>query len=114
MDHENIKNHPQDACLINAKGFGGNNSTALFLSPTFSLDLLEKKYQKVEMQGFFKKNSFLVKNLDIIKQELLYGIRKPIYSFGKEQKLDVKITDSQIKFSSLDKKIKLKTDNPYE
>ena len=114
LDHENIKNHPQDACLINAKGFGGNNSTALFLSPTFSLDLLEKKYQKVEMQGFFKKNSFLVKNLDIIKQELLYGIRKPIYSFGKEQKLDVKITDSQIKFSSLDKKIKLKTDNPYE
>ena len=114
LNHENVKNNPQDACLINAKGFGGNNSTALFLSPTFSLDLLEKKYQKVEMQSFFQKNSFLVKNLDTIKQELLYGIRKPIYFFGKEQKLDVKITDSQIKFSSLNRKIKLKTDNPYE
>ena len=76
LKHENVKNNPQDACLINAKGFGGNNSTALFLSPNFSLDLLEKKYKKEVLRNFLKKHSCLVKNLDIIKQELLYGVRK--------------------------------------
>ena len=114
LAHENIKNNPQDACLINAKGFGGNNSTALVLSPHFSLDLLEKKYQKIEIQSFFKKNSFLLKNLDAIKQELLYGIRKPIYSFGKEQKLKVQIAIDKINLSGFKKDIELKTDNPYE
>ncbi len=45
MQHETL-NHPEDmkGCIINAKGFGGNNASAFILSPHHTLDMLNARH----------------------------------------------------------------------
>ena len=69
LENEMINDGSQQACLINSKGFGGNNSTALFLSPNFAMDLLSRKYQKKIIKNYLDKNNYLLKKLQKIEKK---------------------------------------------
>ena len=55
LDHKHIGVAAMDAVLVNTKGFGGNNATAVVSSPQQAQALLEKKVGKKKRQEVAKK-----------------------------------------------------------
>lgn len=114
LQNENIKKKPQLACLINSKGFGGNNATGLFFSPNFALELLEKKYTKQEFSAYRKKADIMEKSLVKKKDKLIYSSEKPIYSFQKNVLAKARVEENSVSFKELGKSISLDVEDPYK
>ncbi len=50
----NIKEQKMDAALINSKGFGGNNATAVMISPEKTIEMLNKRHGKLNKNNIEK------------------------------------------------------------
>ena len=51
-----------DFAVLNAKGFGGNNGTALIASPSKTMKMLRSKYQEKKIQQYQTKKRVLIIN----------------------------------------------------
>ncbi|GAB6260640.1 beta-ketoacyl synthase [Photobacterium sp. R1] len=101
--------------IINAKGFGGNNASALVLSPQQTLSMLEKKYGEAAMAEYLSRNE---KVRDIIAERDLQACRgeeEIRYSFGESvmDESSVSLTQESIRLSAFGEAIVLPTVNPY-
>jgi acetoacetyl-[acyl-carrier protein] synthase len=104
------------AVIINAKGFGGNNATALVLSPQKTLSMLRHKYGLETINAYKQKNVQVSFKSNLIDLETCRGNEKIIYKFG-EKVMDhtaVSISPEKITLSEFSQEIDLPTVNPYE
>ncbi len=67
------------AALINAKGFGGNNSTAAILSPEATAELLQSRHGMIETRGSDEVQSRQVRYL----QDIDRGTIEILYHYGE-------------------------------
>ena len=68
-----------DAALINSKGFGGNNSTALVLAPHTTKAMLAKRHGKSQLQAWQKANERVDKKMREMEALSLSGSPRVYY-----------------------------------
>ena len=114
-DHLQVDKQTTDLALINAKGFGGNNATALMLSPAVTQNMLKAKHGEQAMTQWQHR----FENTQVAQQEYEHhavsGEAKPIYQFGEGvlSDADLDFNDQRIKVPGYGKAVDLKTDNPF-
>ncbi len=103
------------ATIINAKGFGGNNASALILSPQKTLAMLTHKYGRDKIKLYQQKNEPIKTKQKIRDEETCMGQETIVYQFGTElmDESDVKITPTSIQLSAFSHPIHLPTEHPY-
>jgi acetoacetyl-[acyl-carrier protein] synthase len=98
------------AAFLNAKGFGGNNASALILSPFETLKILNEKHGKNKVSLYNKKNISTEKKVYDYNQKALKGDYKITYKFNEnvlQGEKDVSISKKEIKLKGYKNSIKL-------
>lgn len=103
------------ATLINSKGFGGNNASALVLSPEKSLEMMTHKYGQTKMNLYYAKAEKVKIKRQEIDHEVINGKEQVVYHFGNQMMGmdDVEISKSEIKLKNFTQSIELDRLNPY-
>ena len=99
------------AAFLNAKGFGGNNASALLLSPEESISLLNKKYSKTKMKDYISKNKEVVLKSNKHNKQCLKGNYNIIYKFNEnvlQGEEDVMIEKDKISLKGFRRSVNLK------
>lgn len=117
MQHE-ILNHSRDmkGCIINSKGFGGNNASALIISPFQTMEMLSARHSKTMMNDYRKKLEVVMHVVRQNDEKRCHGDEPVVYHFG-DQMLgmeDVEMTTQSIHFKNMFQEIALPLKNPYE
>jgi acetoacetyl-[acyl-carrier protein] synthase len=116
MEDKDVGADSIDATFINAKGFGGNNSTAGILAPHVTTRMLEKKHGKDALTKHARKNESVKEKARQYDHDTIAGKTAPIYHFGKDvvEGYDLEFSDTQINIPGYDKSISIDVPNPYD
>jgi len=115
MAHKQVDVDLFPACIVNSKGFGGNNATALLLSPNQTLEMLAKKYGDEAVGEYSDRNAHVLKKANDYDLDKIAGNSAPIYEFGQSvmNETDVTLTKDGINLTQFSNEIKFNTNNPY-
>lgn len=104
------------ATIINSKGFGGNNASALILSPHQTLKMLEKKYGQKAINDYKEKNEKIKATSTQSDINACNGNERIIYKFGEAvmDETSVSITEENIKLTEFNQVINLPITNQYQ
>ena len=98
--------------FLNAKGFGGNNASALILGPDLSFSQISKRYTKKDLKLYERKLENTQKSVLKYNENASKGVYKTIYKFNHEVlegMEDLEITKEKIKLKGYQKAINLKS-----
>ncbi|WP_211824035.1 beta-ketoacyl synthase [Kistimonas asteriae] len=112
-DHLAVGRDALDIAFLNAKGFGGNNATAMVIAPHRVQCMLEKRHGQSAMTAWHQRNEAVVEAVAAYEQGMCAGTVSPLYRFGENV-----ITDSDIRLSREqvelgDVSVSLRMDNPW-
>jgi len=96
---------------LNAKGFGGNNASALILSPEKTKSILGDKYSNLKMKSYNSKLAETKKEAQKHNKSCLKGTYKMVYKFNEnvlQGESDLKLEKNNIYLKGFTKPIKLK------
>ena len=99
------------AAFLNAKGFGGNNASALILSPEESMSLLNKKYSAAKMKNYISANKDVIAKSIKHNKQCLRGNYNIIYKFNEnvlQGEEDVIIEKDKLSLKGFKRSINLK------
>jgi acetoacetyl-[acyl-carrier protein] synthase len=115
MKHVEIDPTKMDGAFINSKGFGGNNATALILSPTVTRKMLAQKHGAAALTAHERKHEGIRRQIDEYDVKMSRGEVAPIYQFGEGvlEATDLTITDTRISVPGYALPIELDVDDPY-
>ncbi|HET6472833.1 MAG TPA: beta-ketoacyl synthase [Pseudomonadales bacterium] len=115
MKHTQFDPTQMDGAFINSKGFGGNNATALILSPTATRRMLAQKHGAAALSAHDKRHEPIRRAIDDYDVRMSRGEVAPIYQFGEGvlEGTDIAITDTQIKVPGYAHPIDIAVDDPY-
>jgi len=104
------KNH-FSAAFLNAKGFGGNNASALILSPEKSKELLKQKHSKNKMKIYEANVQEAKVKAEKHNKDCLKGNYNVVYKFNEnvlQGEADIKLSKGEISLKGYKNSIKLK------
>lgn len=115
LQHETIDPKELKGAFINSKGFGGNNATALVLSPYVVQDMLVRKHGRKAWLDYQNKLPEVIERSAAHDQAMTTGGSKLIYRFGEDvlEGKDLEISDLEIRIPGFAHPISLKPNNPY-
>lgn len=101
--------------ILNSKGFGGNNATALILSPAKTMEMLKNKYGIAAIEAYHDKNQSVVACSNEMDAKTCKGQERVIYKFGESvmDQSHVSMTQDKIMLTEFAEPIDLPTTNPY-
>jgi acetoacetyl-[acyl-carrier protein] synthase len=104
-----------EAAFLNSKGFGGNNATALILSPQITMKMLGKKHGKNAMLAYQERNGAIKETREANKSAVIKGQFKPVYHFGENvvEGEDMDITNTSIGIPGFEQRIDIEVENIY-
>lgn len=119
MDHKYVGEKGCDikAAILNSKGFGGNNASAVILSPEQTFELLKQRYTQSTLDAYWEKNKLVSAAIDARDLNTCNGGEERIvYEFGESvmDQSNVSMTQSTVTLSAFNKSINLPTENPYK
>ena len=100
------------AAFLNAKGFGGNNASALILGPDITLSQMKDRHTNKTFKQYEEKLEKTRKAINIYNENASKGNYKTIYKFNNEVLEgidDLEITQEKIKLKGYKKDISLKS-----
>ena len=102
--------------ILNSKGFGGNNASALVLSPNQTMSMLENKYGAAAIKTYKEKNAVIKANAEATDLKTCHGTERVIYKFGESvmDQSSVSMSQEHITLSEFAQTIDLPMCNPYE
>lgn len=115
QNHTEVGNEGMDVALLNSKGFGGNNATAVTLAPHVALRMLEKRHGASAIKTYKNLNEKVSINCANYAKEATQGTIAPIYQFGEGviNGEDLAMTRNSIQIPGCDKAVNLEVDNPF-
>jgi acetoacetyl-[acyl-carrier protein] synthase len=115
IDHLMMEPTAMDTVLINAKGFGGNNSSAAILAPHIVTQMLTKKYGQKLLKNYYRAHEPVAEQQRIYDQKTINNDLQPVYQFGEHiiDAEDLVIEPQQIKVPGYGQSIRLTMTNPY-
>ncbi|MFT4634980.1 MAG: acetoacetyl-[acyl-carrier protein] synthase [Arenicella sp.] len=104
-----------DVAFLNSKGFGGNNATAVVLSPDTVESMLESRYGAEKMTAYRDQRELVRANAAEYDVAASNGDLKVIYNFGNGiiEDHEISITDQSMTIDNFANSIDLKFKNPY-
>ena len=99
------------AAFLNAKGFGGNNASALILSPEESMTLLSKKYSSTKIKNYQSANQDVISKSALHNKQCLRGKYNIIYKFNEnvlQGEEDVMLEKNKLNLKGFKQSINLK------
>lgn len=107
---------PMDVAFINSKGFGGNNATALVLSPTITSNMLKKRHSQAKAEQHQAKSQQVIQAQQAYQQVAMQGNYQPIYRFGEGviDEAAIELGTQSIHLPGFANPINLPSKNPYE
>jgi acetoacetyl-[acyl-carrier protein] synthase len=116
MQHTAIeKSSDSKGAILNSKGFGGNNASALVLSPEQTMNMLTTKYGNHRIKQY--QNTHEAVQIKQKEEDELRcaGHEKLVYHFGNQvlDMDDVMMSSTQIQFKNYQLAVELPQDNPY-
>lgn len=114
-DHLEVGLQGMDMALVNAKGFGGNNATALVLSPEVTCSMLRGKHGDKACLDWQARQELTQAKQAEYESQHQQGEMLPVYQFGEGvlSSEDISFTDKEIAIPGYGKAVNLKTENPY-
>jgi acetoacetyl-[acyl-carrier protein] synthase len=108
---ENIK-----AVIINSKGFGGNNASAVLLSPQQALTMLGKRYGARTLFAYHDKNRHVAARAAQVDEDIVNGNENVVYETGTAvmDHTSVSMTPTHLGLSRMLNRIELSMDGAYE
>jgi acetoacetyl-[acyl-carrier protein] synthase len=105
-----------DATLLNSKGFGGNNASAVLLSPHKTYELLNKRYSNAALKNYKDKLDKVKEAAADYDELAIKNQAKTIYQFneGVIADQDLMITDSGVSIPGYAKDVILNQPSLYE
>ena len=115
LKHLELDTGEQQAALINSKGFGGNNATGLFLSPSVTEAMLTRRFGAKRMQAYRRRNEAVARVAADYDRRADSGEIPPIYQFGEGvlDADDLSISLEEIRMPGFGKPVKLNLTNPW-
>jgi len=115
LKHEAYGKDYFDGALLNSKGFGGNNATAVLLSPNQVMKMLKKRYSEAQINVYLAKNTDVIANAEAYNQAMIRGESLPIYKFGFNVLggEELTITDKEIHLPGYDIPVSLDVENEF-
>ncbi|MEZ5558267.1 MAG: beta-ketoacyl synthase [Pseudomonadales bacterium] len=115
MAHLELDREAMDAAFINSKGFGGNNATGLFLSPTQTRRMLEKRWGRDVITEHARRNDGVEAAARDYDAAMDRGAVEPIYRFGEGvlEGGDLSISDTEIRIPGFGRPVRLDLSNPF-
>lgn len=104
-----------DTAFINSKGFGGNNATAVVLSPKVTIAMMKKRYGEKAMDEYEQKLVLVEQAQNEYRQRANQGEFDVIYKFGEGlvDENEIEISDSSLNFKEFKNEISLPAENPF-
>ncbi|WP_340609560.1 beta-ketoacyl synthase [Xenorhabdus bharatensis] len=101
--------HDMRATIINSKGFGGNNASAVILSPQQTMQMLTKKHGNAAISSYHSINQPVKEISEQQDQAICRGEESVIYNFGNSvmQPSDIELSRQEVKLAGFKKTIKL-------
>lgn len=114
-DHQVRDPKDLEVAILNSKGFGGNNASAVILSPRKTEAMLEKRHGKDAFTAYARRRETALAQSKAYLERADRGDYAPIYRFGEDviSDADVLMTDKAISLKGAGNPISLPTDNPY-
>jgi len=114
-DHQVKSAEDLEVAILNSKGFGGNNASAVILSPGRTEAMLNKRYGADTMADYRQKREKSLAASATYIEAADRGEYAPIYRFGEAQiaEGDIEMTTSAITIKGLANQIALPTENHY-
>jgi acetoacetyl-[acyl-carrier protein] synthase len=105
-----------DSVLINAKGFGGNNASAVILAPHTVEQLLTRRHGQAAMNAWRKRRDQVREQAAGYNQAAVNGETRPIYLYDHNVLTgeDLQISADEIRLPGYANPISLRVDNPYK
>lgn len=105
-----------DSVLINAKGFGGNNASAVILSPNATKALLSKRHGTSAMNTWKTRNLTVCETAQAYDTEAMRGLSRPIYLYDHQVLTgeDLQISDTEIRLPGYANSVSIAVENPYD
>jgi acetoacetyl-[acyl-carrier protein] synthase len=115
MKHTQFDPAQMDGAFINSKGFGGNNATALILSPTATRRMLAQKHGAAALTAHEKRHEPIRRAIEDYDVKMSRGEIAPIYQFGEGvlEGTDIQISTTEIKVPGYAHPIDIAVDDPY-
>lgn len=106
---------PLESAVINAKGFGGNNASAVLLSDLWCQRYLQGRHGKASWSRYQEKQEAVQGQQNNYKDQLLTEIPPSIYRFGEPEIKgeDLTITSEEVNIPGYRLPVSLKTEFPY-
>ncbi len=111
IEHKSKEPNFYEGAFLNAKGFGGNNASALVLSPKKTKEILNEKYSNSKIKSYNSKLAETKKETEKHNKSCLKGVYKMVYKFNEnvlQGESDLKLEKNKIYLKSFTKPIKLK------
>lgn len=98
-EHLVTGNEGMDAALLNSKGFGGNNASAVVLAPHVMSNILKNKYGEKVFAQYLEKNQQVQEKAAAYDEQMNHQAITPTYKFDHNVLAgeDLAISDSAIK-----------------
>lgn len=115
LNHKEMDPSEMAMSLINAKGFGGNNATAVILSPDITREMLKARHGEQALSSWQQCYETTVCRQEEYESAQLSGQAEPIYLFGEGVlgEDDLEFTDRSIKVPGFGHPVNLEVDNPF-
>jgi len=115
MSHTELDQSQRQAAFINSKGFGGNNATGLIMSPSWTHDMLERRWGKQAMAEHARKGEAVTQAATDYDDAMCTETMESIYRFGEGVLAgdDLEITDQHITLPGFGLPVDLNIANPY-
>jgi acetoacetyl-[acyl-carrier protein] synthase len=115
MSHLEVGTATMEAALINSKGFGGNNATAVILSPAKTARMLEKRWGRKVMRGHASRCEQTEQHATDYDAAMDRGEILPIYRFGEGvlEGADLNITPESIRIPGFEMPVRLDLQDPF-
>ncbi len=114
--HHEVGTTGIDTVLLNSKGFGGNNASAVLMGPHIANQLMTKKHGEKAMQKMKLAQESHIETAQSYDLKSMRGQIKPTYKFGHNvlNGEDLGINSSQIKIPGYAKPVDLTIKNPFD
>ena len=92
IEHQHRDADALDIAILNSKGFGGNNASAVVLSPKRTEAMMQKRYGEIAMAQYREKRQLTLEKSRAYFEGADSGNYAPIYRFGEGMIEDADIT----------------------
>lgn len=115
IQHREYANGHFEQAILNAKGFGGNNASAVLLSPQRTTEMLQQRHGKHDWLDYLHRNESVREQQQQYHDQLLREIPASIYRYGEPvvDGHELKITSNHIQIPGYNHPVDLATPNPY-